>query len=220
MTTEKKHIKNLPRKKLFNLNCKQIRTNLQRLGQKLSKTPKDPYLSEQFFKLKRKYRNASRSVKRKFEQNILQKLETLQFTNNGGFWNLLKQNKGSNFDKQFSNEALSPVQGLSKHYKELLQNKYKPTIKQPKECKNFDSLNGDITIEEIKQTIKKLKNKKAPGNNSITNEMITCSDGLMLVKLEKLFNKIFKTGYYPNSWNEGLIFSIHKSGENENPNNY
>ena len=33
-------------------------------------------------------------------------------------------------------------------------------------------MNGDITIEEIKQTIKKLKNKKAPGNDSITNEMI------------------------------------------------
>ena len=81
-------------------------------------------------------------------------------------------------------------------------------------------MNGDITIEEIEQTIKKLKNKKTPGNGSITNEMIKCSDNLMLVKLEKLFNKTFKTGYYPNSWNEGLIFSIHKSGEKENPNNY
>ena len=42
----------------------------------------------------------------------------------------------------------------------------------------------------------------------------------MLVKLEKLFNKIFKAGYYPNSWNEGLICSIHKSAEKENPINY
>ena len=42
----------------------------------------------------------------------------------------------------------------------------------------------------------------------------------MLVKLEKLFNKISKSGYCPNSWNERLIFSIHKSGEKENPNNY
>ena len=69
-----------------------------------------------------------------------------------------------------------------------------------------------------KQTIKKLENKKAPGNDSITNEMITCFDDIMLVKSEKLFNKIFKTGYYPNFWNEGLIFSIYKSGEKENPN--
>ena len=43
MKTGKKHIKNLPHKKLFDLTCKQLRTNLQRLGQKLSKTPKDPY---------------------------------------------------------------------------------------------------------------------------------------------------------------------------------
>ena len=73
----------------------------------------------------------------------------------------------------------------------------------------MDSLNGDIIIEEIKRTIKKLKNTKAPGNDSITNEMIKCSDDLidlMLVKLQKLFNKIFKTGYYLNSWNVGVNF--------------
>ena len=102
---------------------------MQRLGQKLSKTPKDPYLREQFFKLKRKNRSTCRKEKIKFEQNILRKLETLHFTNNGGFWNLLKQVKGSNFDKQFSNEALPPMQDLSKRYKELLQKKHKPTIK-------------------------------------------------------------------------------------------
>ena len=157
------------------------------------------------------------------EQNILKKLETLQFLNNGEFWNLLKQVKGSNIDKQFTDEALLPIQNLSKHYKELLRKKHNSTIKQPNESKNFenfDSLNGDITIEEIKQTIRKLKSKKASGNDSITNEMIKCSDDLILVKLEKLFNKIFQTGHYPNSWNERLIASIYKSGEKENPNNY
>ena len=126
------------------------------MGQKLSKTPIDLYLREQFFKLKCKYRSTCRKEKRKLEQNILQKLETLQFTNNGGFWNLLKQIKGSYFDKHSSNEALPSIQVLSKHYKELLQKKHKPTIKQSNKCKifeNFDSLNGDITIEEIKLTM-------------------------------------------------------------------
>ena len=44
-------------------------------------------------------------------------------------------------------------------------------MKELNECKNlenFDSLNGDITIEEIKQTRKELKNEKTPGNDSIT----------------------------------------------------
>ena len=50
--------------------------------------------------------------------------------------------------------------------------------------------------------------------------MIKCSDSLMFVKLEKLFSKIFKTGCDPYSWNEELTFSIHKTSEKENPNNY
>ena len=50
--------------------------------------------------------------------------------------------------------------------------------------------------------------------------MLKYSDELILVKLEKPFNKIFKTGYYPCSCNDGLSFSIHKSGKKENPNNF
>ena len=80
-------------------------------------------------------------------------------------------------------------------------------------------MNRDIIIEEIKQTIKKLKNEKALENGSIANERIRCSDDLLSVKLEKLFNKIFKTDVYSNSWNEGLFFSIHKSNDKVNPNN-
>ena len=70
LKTGKKLIKNLLYKKWFNLNWKQLRTNLQWFGQKLNKTSKDPYLREQFFKLKRKYRSTCRKEKRKFEQNI------------------------------------------------------------------------------------------------------------------------------------------------------
>ena len=149
----------------------------------------------------------------------MEKLETFHSSNDGDFWNLLKQMKNSNFEKQLNYDALSPIQDLNKHYKELLQKKHNPTIKQPNQSKNFDSLNGDIAIKEIKQTIKKLKNKNALGNDSVMNEMVKCSDKLMLVKLEKLFNKIFMTGYYPNSWNKGLIFSIYRSSEKENLNN-
>ena len=71
--------------------------------------------------------------------------------------------KCSNTEKQFGNEALPSIQDLSKHYKEFLQKKHNQTIKQPNENKIFkNSLNEDITIEEIKQTIKKLKSKKSP----------------------------------------------------------
>ena len=46
LKTGKKHVKNFPHKKWFNLNCKHLRTNLQRLGHKLTKTSKEHYLRE------------------------------------------------------------------------------------------------------------------------------------------------------------------------------
>ena len=94
------------------------------MGGKLIKTPKDPYLREQFFKLKRNYRRTSRKKKGKCEENILQTFKTLQFSNNGVFGDFLKQMKGSNFDRHFNDETLPLIQDLSKHYKELLQKKH------------------------------------------------------------------------------------------------
>ena len=53
--------------KSFDLNCKQLQTNLQRLGRKLSKTLKNPYSRVQFFKLKRKYSSTNREEERNSE---------------------------------------------------------------------------------------------------------------------------------------------------------
>ena len=116
-----------------------------------------------------------------------------------------------------------PIENLNQHYKELLQRRAKYTgtnLRENKITENFECLITNITKEEIKLTIRKLKNNKAPGDDCITNEMIKCSDELMISKIEKLFNEILISGYYPRSWSEGLILSIHKSGKREDPNNY
>ena len=42
----------------------------------------------------------------------------------------------------------------------------------------------------------------------------------MIGHLQTLFNNIMEYGYYPTSWNQGLICSIYKSGKTDDPNNY
>ena len=42
----------------------------------------------------------------------------------------------------------------------------------------------------------------------------------MMKHLQSLFNVILNSGYYPQSWNHGLICSIYKSGKKDDPNNY
>ena len=56
---------------------------------------------------------------------------------------------------------------------------------------NFDSLNFDITAEEILKAVKSLKNGKSSGTDGISIEMLKVD---MYVKL---FNLIMKTGLYP-----------------------
>ena len=42
----------------------------------------------------------------------------------------------------------------------------------------------------------------------------------MIEHLQTLFNNIMESGYYPTSWNQGLICSVYKSGKKDDPNNY
>ena len=97
---------------------------------------------------------------------------------------------------------------LDTHYKNLLQkdcNLTKEDFPEPLNTKPTDSLNEKITIKEIKVGIKYLKTKKVPGLDNMTNEMIKCSDRNVIEHLQTLFNSIMESGYYPTSWNQGLI---------------
>ena len=50
--------------------------------------------------------------------------------------------------------------------------------------------------------------------------MIKCSNNVLLSKITKLFNLILDSGHYPETWNHGLIYSIHKNGSKKDPPNY
>ena len=77
-----------------------------------------------------------------------------------------------------------------------------------------------IIVAQIKESIKYLKTKKAPGLDNITNVMMKYFDRNMIEHLHTLFNNIMESGYYPTFWNQGLICSIYKAGKKDDPNNY
>ena len=95
----------------------------------------------------------------------------------------------------------------------------KQDFPQQLKTKPIDSRNQKITVAQIKKIIKYLKTK-APGLDNITNEMMKCFDRNMTEHLHTLFNNIRESGYYPTSWNQGLICSIYKAGKKDDPNNY
>lgn len=86
-----------------------------------------------------------------------------------------------------------------------------------KEISTLKNSNNTITLHKIQKTVTCLKNEEAPVLDSITNEMLKCSNVILLSKLEELFNNNFDLSYYADAWNNGLIYSIYKSQVRFNP---
>ena len=83
-----------------------------------------------------------------------------------------------------------------------------------------NELNTPITIREIKNNIRKLKNNKACGEDLILNEMIKSGCSVLLPALCKLFNLVLKSHTFPETWNITMQTMIHKSGNHLDCNNY
>ena len=54
----------------------------------------------------------------------------------------------------------------------------------------------------------------------MSSEMMKYSKNVLLSKIAKLFNLLLDCEDYPETWNHGLIHSIHKNGSKKDPSNY
>ena len=68
----------------------------------------------------------------------------------------------------------------------------------------------NFSMNELNSAIKKLKNKKSPGIDGITNEMIKHLSITAKTTLLKMFNQSWTNGQFPNTWKEATIIPIAK----------
>lgn len=69
---------------------------------------------------------------------------------------------------------------------------------------------------EIIRLLSKLDNKKAPGFDQITKEVLTQLPRKGIVFLTTLFNGILRVGHYPSIWKTSQIIMVHKEGKPAN----
>ena len=70
----------------------------------------------------------------------------------------------------------------------------------------------EVTEEEIMTTIKKLKNRKSPGEDGITNEMIKYG---LISEIVKLIKQIFQRSKVPDDWKTSIVIPIFKKGDKQ-----
>ena len=84
-----------------------------------------------------------------------------------------------------------------------------------------EEINKVFSVVEVNNVIKKLKNSKACGIDSVINEFLKNSPQEMLQVLVKFFNIVLDSGIVPTDWCIGLIQPLYKNkGSAKNPDNY
>ena len=82
-------------------------------------------------------------------------------------------------------------------------------------------LNSPITEEEFLRVVKNFKSNKASGYDDIVNEHIKSTINIILPIYCKLFNIVLNSGLIPESWSDGVFFSIYKNkGDTNDPRSY
>ena len=89
-------------------------------------------------------------------------------------------------------------------------------------CVNYDSNYDEIfTLEEVIQSLRRIRNNKSPGFDSIINELLKNSPKNVLKLVVALFNIILHTGRVPTQWCIGIISPLYKNkSSHDYPNNY
>ena len=78
-----------------------------------------------------------------------------------------------------------------------------------------EGMEHEITMAELKKAIKKLKKKKSPGPDGVTNEMLQHLGKSALEKLLDIFNLSWRQGQVPQCWKEARMIPILKKGKNK-----
>ena len=217
----------------FDQECKTLKRKINDL------LKNDPWSTE-VCDLKKEYHRINQLKKRQGKRKVAFKAHDLQANKPQDFWNFWKSHtkKKNNCDpdihlEQFTefyeNVQKNHLTANDPNYNHELMGKIDSIISEIDMDREinmyidnpvFDALNGPINFEEIKNAMKKTKNKKAAGSDGLVSEFFKYSNGHIDGPLSALFNYILNSGEYPDQWSDGFINPIHKKKSKTDPENY
>ena len=78
----------------------------------------------------------------------------------------------------------------------------------------------EITKEEVRRDVRRLKTGKAPGICGIVPEMLKAGGEVVVVWMTKVFNMVWREGVAPGDWRNAVIVPVYKKGSRLDCTNY
>ena len=173
-----------------------------------------------FLDARRSFVQAKRKAKRKFSNDQKFELSELGKSAPKKFWKKVNQ---------FRNKKVSMTGDLSvgefqEHFHRIMNNQnlggHDRSYIFPENNIQVEELDKHISESEVLKAIHSLKRGKSPGFDGILGDFFIDAKDFMVPYLVIIYNKIYESGVYPESWCKGLIVPIHKRGDRNDPNNY
>ena len=131
-------------------------------------------------------------------------------------WNILRN------QKKPINEYVQTTQISKDEWVDHFKNLYASDSTLDKDTNAHDEIYDNamhieepvVHQDELRHAVSKLKNRKSPGPDHITNEMLKYGGEALEQEILKLFNKI------PDQWRTGITIPIFKKGSKKNTSNY
>ena len=210
----------------YTVDLARLKKNVTQNGRMFQKHPNSTCIRTNYFKAVKNYKKACKQQKRNHIQGILDELERLQGSNPTAYWSIVNKLQGQS--KKSENASISAGSWFE-HFSKLNEDKGKGTpsrqlliseLAKLEENQCGSDIDQDIEETEIIVALKQMKNKKAPGLDYISSEMLKYGQSFLITPLKKLFNLIFKSRIYPKIWAQGYIVPVHKTDSILDPNNY
>lgn len=110
------------------------------------------------------------------------------------------------------------IEEWEKHFMEVLGGERKEERKEKAKRKKRND--REISEEEVRREIKRLKRGKAAGADELRNEVWLAGGEKVEKKLKEIINKVWRGEGFPDKWRVGVVVPIWKRGERNVVSNY
>lgn len=210
------------KKNWFDDECERVLELRNQTRQRMLRDPNEQN-TQKYRESRRKARQTVKAKKRAHEENTLKELESNGMNNRTRIFFQEVKNIRNGFrprvgtilrndeDNLITSEA--EVMETWKRYFDRLLNVQTGEDRRERIYLTAEPLLEEPAVDEISRAIRKLKNNKAPGNDTISAECLKNGGESLVRALYQLICQIWKEEEIPTSWKESIIVPIHKKGD-------
>ena len=215
--SKRKHVS----KNWYSKECESRRKILRKCGKTLSKEPFKPANRDSFLKARAAYKKSCRNAEKLYRVALRKKLLDAENEDPKYFWSIIDKMIKWGKDKTDPADKISPKRWLN-HFSKLLNDpipNHPPPYTEP--SRTFEPLlDRRITLKEVLEALRDLKNGKSPGPDGILVEFLKAFSETHGDILQNILVKVFCNHLYPMGWRVNFLKPIYKKGDQDDEGNY